>query len=108
MTDLVNPSTIEAIVGADRGATLHRGRAVTTGKKTVYILHSAECLNSGRDLRNCPYSIALDRGITDPYPRMHWRHFQDRPVILRIHYGYLVPDRATPPTPPTTPATLAA
>ena len=62
MSDLVPADQIEGIVGASRHATDHIGRAVSA-EQTVYILHSCTCLDSGIDLRDCPYSVALDRGI---------------------------------------------
>lgn len=92
MTDLVNPSEIESIVGAPRHATDHLGRAVSA-EQTVYILHSEECRASGVDLRECPYSVALDLGIESRLSWSSWRRVQDRPVRLHIHYdGWLVPD----------------
>jgi membrane carboxypeptidase/penicillin-binding protein len=74
---------IEAIVGATRHATDHIGRAVSA-EETVYILHSQECRDSGVDLRECPYSSALDEGI-DPST---W--VEDAPVRLAIVDGRLV------------------
>jgi len=64
MSDLVPADRIEAIVGVARHPTDHIGRAVSA-EETVYILHSQECRDSGVDLRECPYSLALDFGI-DP------------------------------------------
>lgn len=92
MSDLVKPDEIERLVGAERHETDHIGRAVSTAH-TVYILHSAECRDSGRDLRQCPYSIALDRGIEHFIPWSGWRHAQDQPVKLQIFRGHLVPNR---------------
>ncbi|MCP2265556.1 hypothetical protein ACFQHV_01065 [Promicromonospora thailandica] len=94
MTDLVNPDEIELAVGANRHPTEHYGRAVSADG-IVFILHSAECRNSGRDLRECPYSIALDKGIDDVFPWTGWRQVQDRPVRLEIARGYLMPDFQT-------------
>lgn len=62
MSDLVPAESIEQIIGAARHLTNHIGRAVSA-EQTVYILHSRVCLDSGIDLRKCPYSLALDRGI---------------------------------------------
>lgn len=85
-------SQIDRIVGAPRHPTGHYGRA-DSAEQTVYILHSQECLDSGRDLRKCPYSVALDRGIdSDITTRAAWRRLQDRPVPLAIFRGYLVPE----------------
>lgn len=65
MTALVPPDAIEKIVGARRHPTRHIGRAVEA-EQMVYILHSAECKDSGIDLRDCPFSVALDEGINPP------------------------------------------
>jgi hypothetical protein len=89
MTDLVPADRIEHIVGAKRHRWFHQGRAMSSNQ-TVYILHSQECLDSDRDLRECPYSLALDHGIQPE----EWR--QDEPVMLHIEGDYgkerLVPD----------------
>jgi hypothetical protein len=92
VADLVDPTEIETIVGTARHQTDHYGRAVSA-EHEVYILHSAECRDSGRDLRQCPYSIALNRGIEHFYPWTGWRRLQDQAVRLEISRGYLVPDR---------------
>lgn len=92
MADLVSAEEIEGIVGAERHATEHWGRAVSS-EQTVYILHSRECLNSRIDLPACPYTVALDRGIDSTIPWSGWRHVQDRPVALELFRDYLVPAR---------------
>jgi len=38
-------------------------RRVLSAEQTVYILHPQACLDSGIDLRNCRFSLALDNGI---------------------------------------------
>ncbi len=86
MTKLVPPGEIERIVGVRRHRKAHYGRAVTA-EQTVYILHSRECRSSQSDLRKCLYSEALDRGIAPG----SWRGFEDRPVILGVHNGLLIP-----------------
>lgn len=86
MSDLVPAGDIERIVGVTRHTTRHYGRAVSD-EQTVYILHSQECKDSGIDLRDCMFSIALDRGI---FPD-EWADFQDMPVELRIRNALLVP-----------------
>lgn len=84
MTDLVKSDEIESILGVPRHPTRHRGRADTT-KSIVYILHSAECLASGRDLRECEYSLALDAGIDgDRWVWSKWCGVLDKPVPLRL------------------------
>lgn len=89
MTDIADPAKIEAIVGVPRHATEHYGRAVSA-EETVYILHSQECKDSIADLRDCAYSVALDRGITHWLPWAGWRLVQDTPVRLAIHRGFLM------------------
>jgi hypothetical protein len=52
----------------------------------VYILHSQACFNLGDDLRDCSYSMALDRGINVS----EW--IQDVPLPVRVSAsGRLVP-----------------
>jgi hypothetical protein len=84
MSNLVDPDEIEKIVGATRHERMHYGRAVSREQR-VYILHSARCLNNNPDLRDCIYSIALEKGID----LNHWEKYQDRPVVLRIWNGSL-------------------
>lgn len=62
MSDCVDSDRIENIVGAERQPWLHLGRAVSAEQR-VYILHSGYCLETVPDLRECPFSLALDRGI---------------------------------------------
>lgn len=62
MSNLVDSSEIEHIVGSSRHPTRHLARAVSD-EETVYILHSRGCKDSGIDLRDCPYSQAMDEGI---------------------------------------------
>lgn len=86
MTDLVPADQIERIVGADRHPSYHITRAVSA-EQTVYILHSQKCLTDYPDLRDCPFSLALNKGI-DEY---HWSDMEDRPVRVMIRDGKLVP-----------------
>jgi len=86
MSDLVPAEDIELIVGAARGMWTHFGRAVSTERK-VYVLHSIECKNSGLDLRECPYSLALDEGIDLD----DWTGSEDVAVALSIADGRLIP-----------------
>lgn len=87
MSALVDPSHIEQIVGVRRSRGWHYGRAVSA-EQTVYILHSQRCLDSGIDLRECRFSLALDRGIK----LYAWDDMQDRPVILGLDkHEHLVP-----------------
>lgn len=79
---------VEAIVGMTRHATLHYGRADPVAQ-VLHILHSRECVDSGTDLRLCPFSLALDVGA----PVDVWEGYEDRPVELAItdHCGQLIP-----------------
>ena len=62
MTERVPADEIENIVGRKRSVKDHYARAVSA-EQTVYVLHSRECLAMHADLRECPWSLALDRGI---------------------------------------------
>ena len=100
MSDLVPPDKIEEIVGARRHDYLHFGRAVSA-EQTVYVLHPRACVDSGRDLRDCSWSWALDNGIDADDD---WVGYLDRPILLakrKGHGGYvLVPrDLPAPATP---------
>jgi len=90
MSELVDRSTIEGIVGAKRSQTEHLGRAVSA-EHQVYILHSRDCIEAvtarGSDLRACPFSTALDSGIDGEA----WREYQDIVVTLTVDDGDLVP-----------------
>jgi hypothetical protein len=90
MTDLVPAEDIERIVGTGRRQDVHYGRAVSS-ERTVYVRHSKECLGSGIDLRECGFSVALDRGIN----MEAWLDRQDVPVALGIWAGRLIPLRGT-------------
>lgn len=79
MTNLVPASEIEQLVGARRHPTRHFARAVSK-EEIVYILHSAGCRDSGRDLRECWFSMALDKGIRDA----DWASHMDQPVRVTI------------------------
>jgi hypothetical protein len=74
---------IEHIVGSKRHSTDHIARAVSA-EQTVYILHSQECEATVPDLRMCPFSIAMDRGIEPD----EW--IVDAPVLAGIFGGRLV------------------
>jgi hypothetical protein len=90
VSSLVPPDHIEEIVGAKRHPSAHYGRAVST-ERTVYILHSQACKDSGIDLRKCLFSLALDRGIENAYCWSAWQDVQDRPVRLQTEHGFLIP-----------------
>jgi hypothetical protein len=79
---------VEAIVGVQRHDTLHYGRA-DPREQVLHILHSRECVDSGIDLRQCPFSLALDVGA----PTDVWEGYENQPVELAItdHCGQLIP-----------------
>lgn len=87
MTDLVPPDQIEQIVGVARHPVKHYARAVSS-TQTMYILHSQECVDTGRDLRRCRYSLALDN---DDLEDDLWTRHCDQPVEIRIETTRLVP-----------------
>lgn len=89
MSEIVPAEEIEKIVGAKRHRKLHVGRAVSDEQR-VYIMHSQQCLARQSDLRQCEYSIALDRGIDVEY---WWLGCQDMPVALAVRGPHLVPLR---------------
>lgn len=84
MSKIVDGHQIEALVGIARHQTRHYGRADST-RQEVYILHSAECLQTEADLRECPFSRALDLGVD----LAQW--IQDEPVVLTVGDGHLAP-----------------
>jgi hypothetical protein len=87
MTDIVPASEIEKIVGMQRCEKAHVGRKVSRERK-FYILHSKQCLDREKDLRNCDFSKALDAGL----PLEYWLLFADVPIILAISKdGTIVP-----------------
>lgn len=93
MADLVPAQDIEGIVGSLRDTEQHIARAVSAEQR-VYLLHSHECVAMGRDLRLCPYSLALDRGIDlDSWP-------EDEAVFVVVDDGRLVRERWTLPLTP--------
>lgn len=79
MSEIVPSSEIEAIVGVPRHRSIHYGRAVSAEQR-VYILHSQRCKDSGVDLRDCRFSVALDRGINV----RSWSGWEDKPVLLYV------------------------
>lgn len=90
MSQKVPADEIETLVGAKRSEEKHIARAVSA-KQTVYLLHPYACLEFYEDLRNCPWSRALDEGI-DPD---EWT--EDVPVIVRVRDGLLVPGSLVTP-----------
>lgn len=87
MSARVPADQIEEIVGAKRHPTRHYARAVSS-EQTVYVLHSEECRARYDDLRYCPWSLALDRGIDVA----DWSGREDVAVLVRVRDGRLIPD----------------
>lgn len=83
MTELVPPEDIERIVGVERHATDHYGRAVAAENR-IYILHSQKCKDSGIDLRECKFSLAADEGAKADDWDDYWDDRWDQPVVLGI------------------------
>ena len=85
---------IESVVGVARHPKMHFGRAVSAEQK-VYILHSQECRdhrdNLRDDLRECGFSIALERGID----MESWAGHEDVAVALGVLEGLLIPLKGT-------------
>jgi hypothetical protein len=79
VADLVPADQIEQVVGTTRHPTRHFARAVSA-EQTVYILHSTRCKDSGRDLRECLFSLALDTGIRED----DWNGHEDQPIRVTI------------------------
>lgn len=79
MIQIVPPDEIEAHVRARRHPTKHYGRAVSE-EVTFYILHSATCLAEEPDLRQCPFSVALDAEVEADY----WDWVQDTTIVLGL------------------------
>lgn len=92
MSNLVPAEQIEQAVGARRHAHQHLGRAVSA-EQTVYVLHSQRCKDTGRDLRDCLFSQALDNGIDQDV----WSGHEDKAVRVTITRS----QRLVPVTPET-------
>lgn len=92
MSKLVDSSKIEHIVGISRHKTIHYAKAVSS-EKVVYILHSQDCVDYLTDLRECPFSESLDKGIDADF----WKTYLDEPVELEIdeEFGDLIPYHLT-------------
>lgn len=82
VADRVPAVDIEQIVGAPRHEWVHFGRADSLQGR-FFLLHSRRCVATNSDLRECPFSQALDRGIY-PGPAD-----LDRTVPVGIRYGNL-------------------
>lgn len=86
MSKLVDPGEIERIVGARRHSVKHIGRVVTA-ENTTYVLHSKICKDSGEDLRECHFSIAMDESALRDFDG-----YCDRTVVVAIDsMGFMGP-----------------
>lgn len=81
MTSRVPHNQIERLVGTKRHPTQHIIRGDDSTAR-AYILHSADCLVRYEDLRDCPWSLALDRGEV-------WLP-DDKPHYVRVRDGQLI------------------
>lgn len=86
MSSLEEPSKVEEIVGVRRHSYAHIARAVSSEEK-VYILHSEMCVNTSIDLRDCWFSLSLDRGLIEA----DWEGWIDHPTIVVVEDGYITP-----------------
>lgn len=91
MTELIDPSEVERLVGAYRHPTDHLCRADSFHEAT-YLLHSKACLDSGIDLRTCEYALAQGNGIDTDV----WDGRMDAPVLVAIVDARLVPLKRVP------------
>lgn len=80
MTNIVPSTEMERLVGYPRQENTHLGRIDTT-EEVMYILHSQECKDTTPDLRECPYSKALDHGR---FNINRWKGFYDMSVSLSL------------------------
>lgn len=86
MSERVPAAEIEKIVGVTRHPIQHWGRMV---RGRMFILHSTACKGEFDDLRDCPFSLALDGGI---HLADFYGHLEGHPVMLGIDpSGWLVP-----------------
>lgn len=81
MTGQVPGDQIEIVVGARRHPREHIIRGIPDDG-FAYILHSSECRARYDDLRECPWSLALDRGLVWLPP--------DQPRYVRLRNSRLI------------------
>lgn len=86
MSKKVDPSAIEKIVGAPRNRKAHFGKLMSDEDR-MYIMHSHECVRDNEDLRQCKFSLAMDRNM----PEAIWNKYADKTVLLGVMEGALVP-----------------
>ena len=79
MTRQESGASIEQKLGMKRDPVEHLAIAVSAEQR-VYILHSQQCVDTHPDLRECPFSVALDLGIDEEA----WGFHEDVPVLLSI------------------------
>ena len=88
MSERVPARDIERIVGVKRHQSRHVIRVTASWR--AFILHPHDCLALYDDLRDCPWSLALDRGDA-------WLP-DDKPHYVRVRDGQLVADMDPIPT----------
>lgn len=87
MSRLVDPGSVEDLVGVKRHLERHYAEARSKPREVV-ILHARMCKERYPDLRDCPFSMALDQGIDEA----QWP--EDLPVVLAHPFmtdGHLMP-----------------
>lgn len=85
MSTIIPADEVEELVGARRHEFRHIMRYDSLCAE-LHILHSAVCKDSMADLRDCPFSVALDDGgVKDG----DW--WDDEPVFVDLEDGELAP-----------------
>lgn len=82
MTDIVPSEDIESIVGTYRRRYAHIGYA-DSNTGTFYILHSEICKETCSDLRDCDYSIVLDKNNINVT-------LLDKPAYIMLDEGTII------------------
>lgn len=82
MTNIVPSEDIESIVGTFRRRYTHIGYA-DSNTGTFYILHSEICKETCPDLRDCDYSVALDKNKVEVT-------VLDQPKYIMLSEGTLI------------------
>lgn len=87
MTTRVPADRIEQLVRASRHPHEHIIRGDYTNGR-AYILHSSRCVERYKDLRDCPWSLALDRADV-------WLS-SDEPSFVRVRESRLIAGDVVP------------
>lgn len=78
----VDPQAIVKIFGRERDISMHLGR-IELANGQLAIMHSQLCIDSGRDLLECPFTLAIPDFIPEEWP-------ETEPFSLRLRDGELV------------------